>query len=50
MYFVNAYGHWLVKSAIKPGELVIMCTSQGDGKPVKKEIVSFGEKISLTKN
>ncbi len=41
MYYLNAYGHWMVTAAIKPGELVIRCTSQGKGKPVKKEIVKF---------
>jgi len=43
MYYLNAYGHWLVTKNINKGELVIQCTDQGDGKPVKKEVLIFGE-------
>ena len=39
MYYLNAYGHWLVTKNICDGELVIKCTDTGKG--IIKEIIKF---------
>jgi len=39
MYYLNAYGHWLVSWNIQKGETVIRCIETSTG--IKKEFVTF---------
>ena len=41
MYYLNAYGHWLVTKNIQNGELVIQCTDTGNG--IVKKLIIMGE-------